>query len=332
MKKKIAFVSLAFLALVFFGAFLYFTIDFSSGRQRLDLYYKNAKVEKIKNIGTTKTLEILPLVDWYTDRGDLKREAGVSYLVKTDESLILFDVGMNKENEDPSPLVYNMKKLGIALDQIDVVLISHNHVDHVGGFNWISKKTFSLTNRQIDLGNKRVYTPVPMTYPGLRPQAADQPTVISKGVVTTGTLPSTLFFSGWTQEQSLVIHVAGKGIVLIVGCGHQTVPRLIERVGQLSNEPIIGIVGGLHFPVTDSRIRIAGIPVQMIYGTGKPPWSFITMEEVHKNITILQKLKPEIVALSPHDSCEASLDAFRKAFPSSFREIKVGKKLVIGES
>jgi hypothetical protein len=74
---------------------------------------------------------------------------------------------------------------------------------------------------------------------------------------------------------------------------------------------------------------IVGIPVQMIYGTGKTPWSFVTMEDVNKNIVDLQKLKPEIVALSPHDSCDASLDAFRKAFPSSFREIKVGKKLII---
>jgi 7,8-dihydropterin-6-yl-methyl-4-(beta-D-ribofuranosyl)aminobenzene 5'-phosphate synthase len=329
MKKKIAFAVIAFPVLLIFGALIYFSIDFSSGKQRVDTFYKDSKVAKIRNIGSTKTMEILPLLDWYTDRGNLKGEAGVSYLVKTDESLILFDVGMNTENEDPSPLLYNMKKLGIDPDKIDVVIISHNHVDHVGGFKWVNKKSFSLTNRQIDLGNTRVYTPVPMTYPGLMPVLADQPTIISKGVATTGTLPSYLFFTGPTQEQSLAINVAGKGIVLIVGCGHQTVPRLIERVSQLFNEPIVGIVGGLHFPVTDSRIRIAGIPVQMIFGTGKTPWSSITMEDLNKNIVVLQKLKPEIVALSPHDSCDASLDAFRKAFPSSFREIKVGKKLVI---
>ncbi|MBA4392259.1 MAG: MBL fold metallo-hydrolase [Desulfobacca sp.] len=331
MKKKIVFTVLTGLVLVISGALLYFTIDFSSGRQRVDTFYKDSKVEKIINLGSTKTLEILPLVDWNTDRNDLKGEAGVSYLVKTDESLILFDVGMNKENEDPSPLLYNMKKLGIDPGKIDVVIISHNHVDHVGGFKWVSKKSFSLTNHQIDLGNKRVYTPVPMTYPGLSPVTADQPTILSRGVATTGTLPSTLFFSGWTPEQSLAIHVAGKGIVLIVGCGHQTVPRLIERASQMFDEPIVGIVGGLHYPVTDSRVRVAGIPIQKVYGTGKAPWSSITMEDVNKNIVMLQKLKPEIVALSPHDSCDASLDAFRKAFPSSFREIKVGKKLVIGE-
>jgi 7,8-dihydropterin-6-yl-methyl-4-(beta-D-ribofuranosyl)aminobenzene 5'-phosphate synthase len=242
MKKKIAFAVIVFLVLLISGALTYFYVDFSSGRQRVDKFYKDARVEKIRNLGSTKTLEILPLVDWYTDRGDFKGEAGISYLVKTDESLILFDVGMNKENEDPSPLLYNMKKLGIDLEKIDIIVISHNHVDHTGGYKWSSKKSFSLTNHQIDLGKKRVYTPVPMTYPGLMPVCADQPTILSKGVTTTGTLPSYLFFAGWTPEQSLAINVAGKGIVLVGWAPNSSL--LTERVGQLFDEAMVGIVGG----------------------------------------------------------------------------------------
>jgi 7,8-dihydropterin-6-yl-methyl-4-(beta-D-ribofuranosyl)aminobenzene 5'-phosphate synthase len=177
-------------------------------------------MNKVTNLGTTKTLEILPLVDWHADGNDLKHEAGVSYQIKTDESLILFDVGMNGKKEDPSPLLHNMKKLGVELDKVNVIVISHNHVDHVGGFKWSKEKSFSLTTNQVDLGAKRVYTPVPMTYPGLKPVYADNPAIIAKGVATTGTIPRYLFFSGWTPEQALAINVEGKGIVLIVGCGH----------------------------------------------------------------------------------------------------------------
>jgi 7,8-dihydropterin-6-yl-methyl-4-(beta-D-ribofuranosyl)aminobenzene 5'-phosphate synthase len=330
MRKKIAFTIVAFLILLIFGSLTYFYIDFSLGKKRVDQFYRDSRVEKIRDIGSTNTLEILPLIDWYTDRADLKGEAGVSYLIRTDELTILFDVGMNTKGEDPSPLIYNMKKLGVDYEKIGVIVISHNHVDHIGGFKWARKNSFSLTNHQITLKNKRVYTPEPMTYPGLSPVVADQPTIISKGVATTGTLPSYQFFSGWTPEQSLAINVTGKGIVLIVGCGHHTIPRLVERAGQLSDEPIVGIVGGLHYPITDNRLRIAGIPVQKILSTGKPPWSFLTMEDVNRNIAILKKLNPEIVALSPHDSCDASINAFRNAFSSSYREIKVGKKLIIG--
>ena len=330
MKKKILFGVTGFLVAAIAGVFIYFQLDFLSGSQRVDQYYKDLRVEKIRNIGATKTLEILPLVDWYTDRGELKGEAGLSYLVKTDEAVILFDLGLNAHGEDPSPLLHNMNKCGVDIGKIDAIVISHKHVDHVGGFDWVGKGTFSLGNRQIDLGKRRVYAPVPMTYPGLDPVTADQPTVISKGVITTGTLPRYLFFAGWTPEQALAIKVEGKGIVLIVGCGHQTVNRLLERARQMFDEPIVGIVGGLHYPVTDSRVKVLGLPIQQLFGTGKPPWSSITKQEVSDTITLLQKLNPRIVALSAHDSCDESLAAFRSAFPAAFREIRVGKKLEVG--
>ena len=329
MKKGIVAI-IAVLVLTGSGLLIYFYIDFTVGTQRVDSFCRDSMVSKIINLGTTKTLEILPLVDWYADRNDLKHEAGVSYLIKTDESLILFDVGMNGKKEDPSPLLHNMKTLDVELDKVGVVVISHNHVDHVGGFKWSKEESFSLANNQAGLGAKRVYTPVPMTYPGLKPVCADNPVIISKGVATTGTIPRYLFFSGWTPEQALAINVEGKGIVLVVGCGHQTVPRLIKRARELFDTPIYGIVGGLHYAVTDSRIKILGTPIQKLYGTGKPPWNFITMEEVDKDIEVLRKIKPGIVALSPHDSCDASINAFRKAFPAAYRDVRVGKNLVIG--
>ena len=330
MIKKILLFIPIFLILCICLALIYFYLDFTFGGQRVGSFCRDSTVSKIKNLGATKTLEILPLVDWHADGNDLKHEAGVSYLIKTDESLILFDVGMNGKKEDPSPLLHNMKKLGVELDKVSVIVISHNHVDHVGGFKWSKEKSFSLTTNQADLGAKRVYTPVPMTYPGLKPVYADNPAIISKGVVTTGTIPRYLFFSGWTPEQALAINVEGKGVVLVVGCGHQTLPRLIKRAQGLFNEPIYGIVGGLHYPVTEGRSKLLGIPIQKIYGTGKPPWSFITMEDVNRNIEVLKKVKPEIVALSPHDSCDVSIDAFRKAFPSAYRDIKVGENIIIG--
>lgn len=329
MKKGVVAI-IVVLVLTVSGLLMYFYLDFKWGSQKVDSFCRNLTMNKIKNLGTTKTLEILPLIDWYVDGNDLKGEAGVSYLVKTDESLTLFDVGANFKKEDPSPLLHNMKKLGVELDKIGVIVISHNHVDHVGGFKWSKGKSFSLTTNQTDLGAKRVYTPVPMTYPGLKPVCAENPIIISRGVATTGTIPRYLFFSGWTPEQALAINVEGKGVVLVVGCGHQTVPRLIKRVRELFEAPIYGIVGGLHYAVTDSRMKILGIPIQKLYGTGKPPWNFITMEEVNKDIEVLRKIKPGIVVLSAHDSCDASIDAFRKAFPSAFKDIRVGKKLVIG--
>lgn len=304
---------------------------FNKGKQKAEQEWQlnQSNIRKIKNLGVTKTLEILPLIDLYTRDESLKGEAGVSYLIKTDKCTILFDVGLNSDQSDPSPLLHNKDQLGISLDEIDIIVISHNHMDHVGGGKWGNLKTFSLTNYQLDLGDKIVYTPIPMTYPGLSPICAENPTVISEGVTTIGVISNQLFFGNYFPEQALAVNVDGKGIILIVGCGHQTLIKILERSEALFDEPIYGIFGGLHYPVTDSRLIWKGLKIQMYFGTGKVPWSPITIEEVNNNINLLKKRNPGFVGLSGHDSCDDSIEAFRNAFPKIFIDIKVGEKFVI---
>jgi 7,8-dihydropterin-6-yl-methyl-4-(beta-D-ribofuranosyl)aminobenzene 5'-phosphate synthase len=302
---------------------------FRLGKLRSEQYWRQSCVQEISGLGATGSLEILPLIDWYTSDKNFMFEAGVSYLIRTDEKTILFDVGYNPNQMDPSPLLRNMHSLGITPDDLDIVFISHNHPDHVGGMKFMRRKSFSLTSHQIPLGNKAVYTPIPMTYPQLDPICVENPTVIAKGVTSIGAIPTQLFFLGWTAEQALACHVDGKGIVLIIGCGHQTLPKIIERTEALFSERIYGIVGGLHYPVSGGREKVLGIPIEKYVGTGKVPWRPVTMDEVSQNIQLLQARKPHVVALSAHDSCDTSLSAFREAFPNAYKDIRVGESIVI---
>jgi metal-dependent hydrolase (beta-lactamase superfamily II) len=57
-------------------------------------------------------------------------------LIRTDSATILFDLGYNMTASSPSPLEGNMASLGLTLDEIDMIVISHRHPDHVGGQNW----------------------------------------------------------------------------------------------------------------------------------------------------------------------------------------------------
>lgn len=313
-----------------FALMLYLIIRFKIGKRKAEMQWQRSTVRKIRDLGTTKFLEIIPLIDWYTSHKDLKGEAGVSYLIKTDENSILFDVGYNPEQSDPSPLLNNMKQLGITTDDFDAIVISHNHLDHVGGMKWGKQRSFSLTNHQIDLGKKPVYTPIPMTYPGLDPTCTENPTVIVKGVATIGTIPNQDFFLSWIAEQALAVNIDGKGIVLIVGCGHQTLPKILKRAEALFEEPVYGVIGGFHYPVTDSRVKRRGIKVQKYFGICGFPWRSITMDVVQGNIDFLKKWNPKVVGLSAHDSCDASIEVFRNAFSTAYKEIKVGEKIVIG--
>lgn len=308
---------------------MFLLFRFRLGKLRAERYWRESRVRKMDALGSIKSLQILPLIDWRTKDEELMSEAGVSFLIKADENTILFDVGYNPEQKDPSPLLHNMNLLGVTVDEIDTIFISHNHVDHVGGMKFMKQKSFSLTPRQIPLHNKKVYTPIPMTYPHLKPICAENPTIISKGIASIGAIPDQLFFLGWTPEQALACSVEGKGIVLIVGCGHQKLPKIIARTEALFKEPLYGIVGGLHYPVTGGRDTILGIPLEKYVGTGKVPWRPISMNEVFDNIQLLKTRKPQIVALSGHDSCDASLLAFREAFPNAYRDIRVGESIVI---
>lgn len=73
-------------------------------RDEVNKEYQAYHPPQITGIGTTQNLSILPLVNWHSANPNLKTEMGVSYLIKTDSATILFDLGQNADEENPSPL------------------------------------------------------------------------------------------------------------------------------------------------------------------------------------------------------------------------------------
>ncbi len=302
---------------------------FYLGRRRADQVWANTRYPKLKDVGTVKRLTILPLIDWYTAGEGLIGEPGVSYLVRADDTTILFDVGYNVRGEHPSPLLRNMAALGVEATEIDALVISHAHEDYVGGTSHMMQHTFALSGQPVDLKGIPAYAPVPLSNPTTQVTVVDGPRVIAPGVASIGSIPRQLFFLGWTPEQSLAVNVEGKGIELVIGCGHSTLQRIVDRAEMLFDEPIYGVVGGLHYPVTASREVKFGLPLQRIFGTGKWPWDPISRQDVETAIAYLQRRRPQLVALSPHDSCDWSIEAFRSAFGAAYRDVRVGKEIVV---
>jgi 7,8-dihydropterin-6-yl-methyl-4-(beta-D-ribofuranosyl)aminobenzene 5'-phosphate synthase len=148
-------------------------------------------------------------------------------------------------------------------------------------------------------------------------------------VATIGTISNPLFFLGYVQEQALAVNVEGKGIVIISGCGHQTLPKLLERADALFDEPFYGLLGGLHYTISDSRVESFGVPVLVYVGNGKVPWEPFTADEVQANIDLLKTYNLSMVAVSGHDSGDEALALFGDAFGDAFSVIKVGEPIVI---
>ena len=129
---------------------------------------------------------------------------------------------------------------------------------------------------------------------------------------------------GWTEEQAIVAHLKGKGLVIFTGCGHPTIEVIIQMVKHLSDEPIYAIGGGLHFPLTDSPLCKLGLKLQMIWGTGKPPWQRITDDDLKLTIDNLNALNPQHVFLSAHDTCDYAIDRFRDKLNSETTVLRAG--------
>jgi len=318
------------LALILASLVGYRAVTFKLGSDAVKQEWKTYKPTTIVDFGSTKSLSILPLVNWHTSDDSLKGEPGVSYLIKTDNNTILFDVGFNQNNESPSPLEHNMKQLGVNLDNIDTVFLSHAHLDHSGGQQWVNQNTFSIGLQQADLSDKQIYAPTNTTYPNSLVNVIPDATVIAPGIASLGAISRQLLL-GRIEEQALVINIEGKGLVIIVGCGHQTVPKILTRASQVFSEGVYGLVGDLHYPIPEGRLSLLGINLQRYLASGEGPHKPITKETMIKDIDLLKHSGLQIIGLGGHDTSDEAIKYFSDSFGSGYRHVEVGRLITIND-
>ena len=258
----------------------------------------------VPQLETTTQLQILPLYEEASASEDFDFGHGVSYLIRTDSATILMDLGNNPTESAHLPALQNMQSLGISWEEIDAIVISHPHPDHMGGVKAWQENTLSFVDFTTDLSTMPIYLPTPMDYSGAVLIHSSEPTLISKDIATTGVIsypevfPISLF-SAKGYEQGLLIHIAEHGLVMITGCGHPTMEKMVKRAEALYGLKVIGVVGGLHYEKFNS-------------------------EDVQPHIQFLESRQPELIALSPHDSSLEALEAFQSAFSEAYQFLRVG--------
>ena len=171
-------------------------------------------------------VRITVLVD-NNPNGSLQSPWGLSMLVETENLTILFDSGPN-----PAALEENAEALGVDLSTCDLIVVSHEHLDHVDGLT-------HMTEIHDDLS---LYTPYYGTSPmywmdGFNVIEVEDTTEISSGIAIIG--------ESW--ERALVINVKNFGLVILVGCSHPRVENMVSTaIDELNVNETYIVIGGFH--------------------------------------------------------------------------------------
>lgn len=190
-------------------------------------------------------------------------EHGFSALIETGSKKILIDAGATG-----IAATHNLRLMGIAPEDIDVIVLSHGHSDHTGGLSNFSAKIiahpdnfykrylvaptgakFDLSCPNTDMIIKRV-------------EFHRDPVQIATGVWTTGEVKRKhpwemlnvfeIQKNGKSQSDDIlddmgVVISSRKGLVVIAGCSHAGIINTIEQAIRISGiKDVYCVIGGFH--------------------------------------------------------------------------------------
>jgi len=167
---------------------------------------------------------------------------GFSCLVGED---LLFDTGENEE-----VLLGNMEKLNISPESISTVVISHDHYDHTGGLTGLLRKNNKM--RVYGLSGFSSSFKEKVKNSGAKLIEENKFTQIRPNIYLTGEM-TTHYGNSPLSEQSLIIK-AKPGLVIVTGCSHPGITKIIEKVRENLPEPIYLVMGGFHLMDKDERV------------------------------------------------------------------------------
>ena len=256
----------------------------------------------------------------------LRAEHGFSALVTVRRgstiTTLLFDTGVS-----PDGMTDNAGRLEIDLGDVQGVVLSHGHFDHAGGLAGLARRgRLPLTV------HPSVWTRRRLAFPGTEP--VELPTVsrraledegfsvverrepsllVDRSVLVTGEIDRTTDFergmppphqawdgAGWRHDplvlddQALVVHVRGRGLVVLTGCGHAGAVNIVRHAMRLTGvERLCAVLGGLHL--------------------GGPAFEPV----IPPTVQALEDLAPELIAPA-HCTGWPAQAAFAAALPDAF--------------
>ena len=267
----------------------------------------------------------------------LLAEHGLSLLVTVyrggETRRILMDTGYSGIG-----VLHNLKRLEIDTDGIEAVVLSHAHMDHTGcldallaampGVPLLVHPDAFCHPRFLTLPDgSRLQFPRTLDRgqfdrKGVRVVETRAPALIAGDTVAvTGEVPrQTAFEKGMpnasmiqdgevvpdpiADDQSLVLHLAGKGLVVISGCSHAGIVNTVNYAMEISGiDTIHAVMGGFH---------LSGPMFEPI---------------IDATIAELKRMAPKIL-VPMHCTGRTAMDRIAGQFPDAFELNSVGTKMV----
>jgi len=220
---------------------------------------------------------------------DLETGWGFSCLIQGLEKSILFDTGANGQI-----LLSNLNKLAIQPEEIELVVLSHNHKDHTGGLKALLEQ------------NPKIEVWLPDFFPyefkktikkwGATVREVDRHQQICDSAFTTGVV------NGWIKEQSLILE-SHKGLIVMTGCAHPRIVKILILTKYLFHKNIFLALGGFHLAGFDKK-------------------------EIKEIIARFRELGVSQVGPA-HCSGDEARQLFAQEYRNDFITIGVGKKITI---
>ena len=241
-------------------------------------------------------------------------EHGLSFLIFIDQKKILFDTGAS------DLYIKSAAKLGIDLEEVDRIVLSHGHWDHGNGLAYMEGKTLichpgcfvkryrksgdgylGLSLSQKELGERfdleTFRHPIRLSghlwFLGEIPRKNDFEAQSTKYILEDGS-------EDFIMDDSGLVAITDKGLVVISGCAHSGICNMIEHARRVTGvSRVAAVIGGFHLRAINNQTR--------------------------KTVACLEKLGVGQVYPS-HCTFDPALDLFRKSFGS--REVLTGGTFV----
>ena len=218
-------------------------------------------------------LRITALSENTANMGEFLAEWGLSILIETDEVNILLDTGSTIS------VCHNANTLGIDLNKVDKIVLSHGHHDHTGGL----RQVLGRMKKEVEIiahpdiwtakysrrkGKADRYIGIPFQREELESLGAKfnltiKPVEITDDIMTTGEVPMTTDYEEidshlWVKEADAwkpdkladdlaIIINTELGLVVVLGCAHRGIINTLYHAQRLTGrKEIHTVLGGSH--------------------------------------------------------------------------------------